>query len=201
MGDQALSVLKEIRRLEARHAAALHPVMEQAEASRQICLKLLASPAWEKSQWILGYYPMSLEVDVRSLLERAMAQGKKVCMPRYSPTTSTYHPAHVENLALDLVVGPHGARHPRAECPIVPGNQLDLCLIPGLAFDFVGRRLGRGGGFYDRLLVDVSGVKCGLAFDWQIQKDLPVEPHDVPVDVLVTPTHGWIVSGGAPAKE
>jgi 5-formyltetrahydrofolate cyclo-ligase len=66
-----------------------------------------------------------------------------------------------------------------------------LVLVPGVAFDLRGRRLGRGKGFYDRLLADAGGLKCGVAFDEQIVTEIPVEPHDVSVDCILTPTR-WI---------
>jgi 5-formyltetrahydrofolate cyclo-ligase len=71
---------------------------------------------------------------------------------------------------------------------------LDLVLAPGVAFDLQGHRLGRGKGFYDRLLADVRGVKCGVAFDEQIVDAVPVGPLDVGVDCLVTPTR-WLEVG------
>ncbi|HLP77584.1 MAG TPA: 5-formyltetrahydrofolate cyclo-ligase, partial [Candidatus Paceibacterota bacterium] len=76
-------------------------------------------------------------------------------------------------------------------CAPVSLNQLDLVLVPGVAFDACGRRLGRGKGFYDRLLADTRGIKCGVAFDEQIVTGIPVEPHDVLVDCILTPTR-WI---------
>jgi 5-formyltetrahydrofolate cyclo-ligase len=64
-------------------------------------------------------------------------------------------------------------------------------LVPGVAFDLHGRRLGRGKGFYDRLLADVRGKTCGVAFDEQIVREVPVEPHDSDVNCILTPTR-WI---------
>ncbi|MEY2466031.1 MAG: 5-formyltetrahydrofolate cyclo-ligase, partial [Verrucomicrobiota bacterium] len=72
-----------------------------------------------------------------------------------------------------------------------PIKPLDLILVPGVAFELHGRRLGRGKGFYDRLLADMRGTTCGVAFDEQIVAEIPVEPHDVHLDYLLTPTR-WI---------
>ena len=74
------------------------------------------------------------------------------------------------------------------DCEPAPLNRLDLVLVPGVAFDAQGRRLGRGKGFYDRLLAKVRGHKCGVAFDVQIVSGLPEEPHDVRVDSILTPS-------------
>jgi 5-formyltetrahydrofolate cyclo-ligase len=70
-------------------------------------------------------------------------------------------------------------------------NRLDLILVPGLAFDLNGRRLGKGKGYYDRLLAGVSGIKCGVAFDEQVVSEVPAGPHDVRVNCILTPTR-WL---------
>jgi 5-formyltetrahydrofolate cyclo-ligase len=70
-------------------------------------------------------------------------------------------------------------------------NEIDLILVPGIAFDEGGRRIGRGKGYYDRLLTHVRGLKCGVAFDCQVETDLPSESHDISVDALLTPTR-WL---------
>ena len=67
-------------------------------------------------------------------------------------------------------------------------NRLDLVLVPGVAFDLQGRRLGRGRGFYDRLLADVDGIKCGIAFDEQMVNEVPAGPPDVRLNFILTPT-------------
>jgi 5-formyltetrahydrofolate cyclo-ligase len=84
-------------------------------------------------------------------------------------------------------VGAFGIREPDRGCPGMPLNQLDLILVPGLAFGPGGRRLGRGKGFYDRLLMGISGLKCGVAYDEQIRPHIPLEAHDILVDCVVTP--------------
>jgi 5-formyltetrahydrofolate cyclo-ligase len=70
-------------------------------------------------------------------------------------------------------------------------KRLDLVLVPGLAFDRHGRRLGRGRGYYDRLLAEVPGTSCGVAFDEQLVASDPVGPLDVPLNCILTPSH-WI---------
>jgi 5-formyltetrahydrofolate cyclo-ligase len=76
----------------------------------------------------------------------------------------------------------------RASAPL---NRLDFILVPGVAFDLHGRRLGRGRGFYDQLLANVRGRTCGVAFDEQIVRDVPIEPHDVSLNCILTPTR-WV---------
>jgi 5-formyltetrahydrofolate cyclo-ligase len=76
-------------------------------------------------------------------------------------------------------------------------NRLDFALVPGLGFTTDGRRLGRGKGYYDRVLAQVRGFKCGVAFDQQIVDEIPAEPHDAQLDCILTPTRWCRVTRGA----
>ena len=77
---------------------------------------------------------------------------------------------------------------PKQDCPEVPLKQLDFIVVPGVAFSLDGRRLGRGRGFYDRLLASVRGIKCGVAFDEQIVDAIPADGQDIRLDYILTPT-------------
>jgi 5-formyltetrahydrofolate cyclo-ligase len=81
---------------------------------------------------------------------------------------------------------------------VIALNRLDLALVPGVGFDADGRRLGRGRGHYDRLLAQVAGTKCGVAFDEQMAPEIPVAPHDVILNRIVTPTRWLEVPGQRP---
>lgn len=143
---------------------------------------------WNSARTILTYASLGAELDVRPLTPLVLAAGKKLALLRHESDGIHYSPRLVRYLGRDLEPGPHGIREPRAECPPVPLNQLDLILVPGLAFDLRGRRLGRGKGVFDRLLATASGVRVGVAFDCQIVEAVPVEPHDARVDFVLTPT-------------
>jgi 5-formyltetrahydrofolate cyclo-ligase len=112
-------------------------------------------------------------------------------LPAFIPGTSVYTARQIVEPVRDLVPGKFGIREPAAHCPEVPLNRLDLALVPGIAFDVSGGRLGRGKGFYDRLLPAVNGLKCGVAFDEQIVDAVPVGPMDVRLNCILTPTR-WI---------
>jgi 5-formyltetrahydrofolate cyclo-ligase len=90
-----------------------------------------------------------------------------------------------------LAAGRYGVIEPAAVCNVADLKRLDLILVPGVAFDWHGRRLGRGKGYYDRLLAEVSGTTCGVAFDQQLVATIPVEPHDVHLNCILTPSH-WL---------
>jgi 5-formyltetrahydrofolate cyclo-ligase len=89
---------------------------------------------------------------------------------------------------MEIVSGQFGIREPDPDCIEIPSHQLDLVLVPGVAFDLHGRRLGRGKGFYDRLLTEVRGMKCGVAFDEQVLNEIPKESHDIHMNFILTPT-------------
>ena len=127
------------------------------------------------------------EPDVRPVMETAWTEGKAVLLLGYDVADSRYRACAVEN-ATQLGLGRFGVLEPKPGCPVVPLNQLDLALVPGVAFDLTGRRLGRGKGFYDRLLTQVRGHKCGVCFDSQVVEEVPEEPHDIRLDSILTPT-------------
>jgi 5-formyltetrahydrofolate cyclo-ligase len=134
---------------------------------------------------------MPEEVDLWPLAESALAAGKAVALPRFDLSLGAYGAARILDIAQDVKVGQFGIREPGPECAPMPLNRLDLILVPGLAFDLHGCRLGRGKGFYDRLLAAVCGTTCGVAFEEQMVPQVPVEPHDIKVNCIVAPTR-WI---------
>ena len=164
---------------------------QNAAASEDLRKHLIGSPYWMESQRILMFYPLNDEPDIAPLFAPALTSGKTIALPRYNSSLGVYEAALIRNLTEDLVPGRFGVREPSPNCPAVPLNQLDLTLVPGIAFDASGRRLGRGKGFYDRLLPGTTGMKLGLAFDWQESDALPAEPHDVELDAVLTPTR-WL---------
>ena len=124
-------------------------------------------------------------------MREALAAGRLVALPRFCQATGKYEAARIEVEGRDLETGRFGIREPRPTCAPVALNQLDLVLVPGVAFAPDGRRLGRGRGYYDRLLSTVRGVRCGVAAEWQVIPALPALPHDEWVDCILTPLR-WI---------
>jgi 5-formyltetrahydrofolate cyclo-ligase len=155
--------------------------------SQNLCAILRVQPIWRTAASALYFAPLSGEPDLTLLLEEAWADGKIVALPYFNSLTGLYSARAVSSRS-ELIPGQFGVLEPGAGCPSVSLNQLDLVLVPGVAFDLGGRRLGRGKGFYDRLLAEVRGHKCGVAFDMQIVAEVPEEPHDIRVDSILTPT-------------
>jgi 5-formyltetrahydrofolate cyclo-ligase len=153
--------------------------------------KLKSLPLWQKAQSVLLFAPRQDEPDLWPLAQVALSTGKRVALPRFVAATEIYEAACILNAATEVLPGKFGILEPAPICKVADLKQLDLVLVPGLAFDRHGYRLGRGKGFYDRLLAAVSGRTCGVAFDAQLIATLPVEPHDVPLNCILTPTH-WL---------
>lgn len=168
----------------------LHP-SRRVKESACVCTLLEQQPFWRQTRSILFFASTPDEVNLWPCLEAALASSKLVCLPRSLPDQDAYCAAQVRDLQNDIVPGRFGIREPVPHCPEVPLNRLDLILVPGLAFDRMGHRLGRGKGHYDRWLTARSGLICGVAFDEQLVDAVPVEPHDLIVDCILTPSR-WI---------
>lgn len=172
---------------------------ERRSGSEQLLQRLLELDCWKQAGTVLMYACLPDELDLHPLIETGLQQGKIMTLPRFDPVSHTYLTATVLNPHADLQHGKYGIREPAAHCEPLPLNQLDLVLVPGVAFDMRGHRLGRGKGFYDRMLDQVSGIKCGIAFETQIINAVPVAAHDIPMDLLLTPTrHIFCTAGDAP---
>jgi 5-formyltetrahydrofolate cyclo-ligase len=166
------------------------PAAARANAAVQLREVLLSQSIWWRAASVLCFAPLPDEPDISPIIDEAVHAKKTLALPRYDRLRSAYEAACVTTRS-QCVRGAFGALEPGADCPAVSLNQLDLVLVPAVAFDFAGRRLGRGKGFYDRLLAEVRGHKCGVCFDEQIVTELPEEPHDVRVNSIVTPTR-WL---------
>lgn len=190
----SVQALKKSIRSKVRETVRGVDARSRAEASARAVELLLEQKEWREAKSILLYVPREDELDLRGCLGPARVAGKLVALPRYLPDQSIYCAAVYQGEPGELTPGRFGIPEPPVNAPMVPLNRLDLALVPGVAFDPAGRRLGRGKGFYDRLLADVTGVKCGVALDEQIVPELPEEPHDMAMNYLLTPAR-WLSTG------
>ena len=159
----------------------------RAALSAQLRDRLREQAIWKNAGSILFFAPLPDEPDFWPLLDEALAAGKTAALPRFDPDGQGYGAGRLQDPKHDLVAGQFGIREPLARCAEIPLGRLDLVLVPGVAFDARGRRLGRGKGFYDRLLTEVRGVKCGTLFDEQLLSEIPAGPADIRMDFIVTP--------------
>ena len=158
--------------------------------SEELWQRLDALPSLADAPAIVAFSAFRQEPELRPWLDRRLAEGRRLLLPRYNSSASAYELVRIASSGTDLTPGHYGILEPRADLPaesVVPPGA--LWLIPGLAFTPRGLRLGRGRGFYDRLLAaHPGGVLVGLAFDCQILPDLPHSSWDIPMDWVLTPT-------------
>lgn len=156
--------------------------------SAMLAGRLAELPALLDARVVLAYGATPEEADPGTEVAALRERGVTVAYPRIAgPGALSLHiVAHHD----DLIAGPFGLREPAADSTRIDPEDVDVVLVPGVAFDEDGYRLGYGGGYYDRLLprLDRGCVRIGLAYDEQVVARVPREVHDMPVDVLVTPT-------------
>ena len=194
MSTEFLQAKRELRKLLRANVQAL-PAIQREQASIQACALLTRQTIWQNARTVLLFAPLSDEPDVWSLIPEAFAASKVVAFPKFDTENNCYIACQIENVEADFLPGQFGIREPKPECIEISLNRLDFVLVPGVGFDFMGRRLGRGRGFYDRLLAQISGTKCGVGFDEQIVEAIPTEPHDVHLNCILTPTRWHEVTG------
>jgi len=163
---------------------------EVDDSSRAVCARLRGLAEVVGARALAAYMAFEGELDVAPVLRWALSERKAVFLPRFEPARKDYGMVSVTDVERDLALGVFGVLEPLARIPWVPHEELThgdvTWLVPGVAFDQTGNRLGRGKGYYDRLLSGTEGACIGVAYDWQIVTVLPVAGHDVPMHVLVS---------------
>lgn len=163
--------------------------IERAAASSAICSTLAILPDFQAANQVLLTVPFGSETDTRPLLEHALASDKLVLLPRVDREARMLELRQVQDLERDLAPGRWNIPEPRPEfCRLADPWQIDWVLVPGVAFDHYGGRLGYGGGFYDRLLplLRPEVQRAAAAFSLQLVDRVPRGKHDLAVDLIVT---------------
>ncbi len=188
-------VAKRAMRDAMRRRLVLLSAEERAVESARICRRLVELPGWKGDGVLLGFAGMETEPDILPALREA-AGHREVALPRWDPVHLRYEAARLISGA-GLAIGRYGVLEPASGEATIPFERLDLILVPGLAFDRCGRRLGRGKGYFDRLLASAPQARrWGVAFDMQIVMEVPTSAHDVNLHLLVTPDSCVAVSPG-----
>lgn len=167
--------------------AGLSPAERHAR-SLAACQQLLSTREFKHSQMIMIFLSMATEVETSALAVKAWQEGKSVAAPRVDWDGKRMDPVEIRSLDVGMRTTGPGVREPVAGT-IVPLGVIDMVVVPGLAFDRRGYRVGRGRGFYDRFLSqrDFEGIRCGLCFQEQLQHEtIQAEPHDIPMDLIIT---------------
>jgi 5-formyltetrahydrofolate cyclo-ligase len=168
-------------------ALAAMPPEQAAAKSLSACGKVLALPEFAAARAMMLYNPIPGELDCIPVALACWQRGKTLLLPRVSYEQRRLLPLRCTSLEDNMTSGSFGIREPALAEPW-PVELIDLIVVPAMAYDRRGHRLGRGGGFYDRFLAcgDVRAVTCGLGFAEQLVDELPTQPHDMQLDILVT---------------
>jgi len=158
---------------------------ERARKSRQAARHLLALPEIEEAEVVLAYASLPDEVDTVPVMTRLLTQAKRVLLPRVCATGLEL--IEVSSLTHDVSIGAYGILEP-VSGETVSVAEVDFAIIPGRAFGLRGERIGRGKGYYDRLMSreDFGAHRCGYCFACQILDDIPMDEQDIPVETIVT---------------
>lgn len=162
------------------HLRALHAGENARDTqSAAICCRILESSVYQNARVVGGYMPLPHEADIRPVLEDALRQGKTLALPLCDePPHMTLR--RVTDLA-SLHIGAYGIPEPSSDCAIIAVEEVDLLLVPLEGIDREGFRLGKGGGYYDHLLLGKDVCTVGCALSWQWVAELPRDPWDQPM--------------------
>ncbi|MDO4484031.1 MAG: 5-formyltetrahydrofolate cyclo-ligase [Clostridia bacterium] len=158
---------------------------EVRRQSEMICAHVRSSALWQNAKTVFAYVPIRREADITPLLEAALREGKTLGLPRCC-ADGVMHFHQVEALD-DLVLSGMKIPEPKASAPVLSPDAAQLLLVPLEGIDLCGRRLGKGGGYYDRYLPGTSGVKMGIALNHQVTEKLPIYIHDIPMQAMAWP--------------
>ncbi len=164
---------------------------DKDQLSRAICDRFAALPEYAAARTVLFYVDVRSEVRTRFYLPTALTHGKKVVVP-WCNDRGELELFHLENMD-ELATGMYRILEPRTELRSLPAKQvdpreLDLVMVPGVAFDRTGARMGHGKGYYDKLLQHArpDAPLVALAFECQLFPEIPTAPHDVFMDRIIT---------------
>ncbi len=168
-------------------------------ASDAICDRILAAPEFARAECVFAFHPMRTEPNIRRVLETVLWTGRTLLLPRCG-AAGEMRALVVRSMDELVQDGSFGLFQPRADAP---EGLPDLVLVPAVAFDLAGYRLGHGGGYYDRYLSRYSGASLGVCFEKMLLERVPREAHDRPVAAVVTecrvlrpdPTKGGLPDG------
>lgn len=163
---------------------------EEAKRRSQNVQKTLSNiQEYKQAKTIMVYYPLKGEVDILEMIRKELG-SKRFCFPLINMQENQIVPFEITDLEKDFSRGPFGIKQPDPEkTKKLDIKEIDLVIVPALAYDRQKNRLGRGGGFYDRFLKTIKSPakKVGVAFQFQILENLPIHlPFDEKVDIVAS---------------
>ncbi len=172
--------------------------LERERLDRELCHRIISSEKYKTATTVLAYYPIKNEPDILPVVRDALRQGKRVAFPVSDRNTFSLSFHTVSSLD-EMSDGAYSIPEPsQASAPLGDKDWEDaICIVPALAYDRQGYRIGYGKGFYDRFLSQFSGVSVGIAYDGTLCDILPRESTDRRVDIIITEKEEIIVSEDA----
>lgn len=189
MANTGINTEKEKIRKEILEKLKLQKEEERLKKSRKIQKKLFNLSVFKQAKVIMFYISCGFEVNTLNMIKEAMKLGKAIAVPVLKKNNRKMTISLVSGINSELEIGPYGIKQPKAEyLKTVSPKRMDLIVVPAVAFDRGGSRLGRGKGYYDRFLEAKSANThtVGLAFKCQMVKNLPQSPHDRPVEQVIS---------------
>ncbi len=165
-------------------------IQEKQDASQKLCSQLMSIATIVHADSIFAFLPLDNEISLLQIISLWIDESRTVGVPLINWEEKTMLGGLLTSLEdSTLVETRHGIKEPKARHPL-PSDCFDVILVPGIGFDGIGGRLGRGGGFYDRFLTKARPpIVIGVCFDEQIVESVPREPHDQLMTAVVTPTN------------
>ena len=180
-----IALEKTLLRVNIRKQLTGMSISKMREGDAALFQTLLSLPQVQQAKTICLFWGITgLEPDTSRLVPQLLEMGKQICLPRIISDFGMEVRQYTPDCAMDRTS--FGIWEPTLDCPLVEKNQVDLVIVPALCYDRNGFRLGYGGGHYDRWLADYTGLTVGMCRDSILQDAVPTEPHDKPVQVVVT---------------
>lgn len=152
--------------------------------SEEIQKNLFSLSCVNSARTVCTFLSAFKEPDTISIVKRLLSENYRVVVPVTDTETTTLSLSYIDGMD-DLIKGAYNIPEPRY-IKSAKAEDIDVILVPGLAFDRSGGRMGFGKGYYDRFLSESRGVKIGLCYDFQLRDKIPTESHDVPMDFIIT---------------
>ena len=163
-------------------------------AAASACARLRGSEAWQSARVIMAYWAVRGELSLYSALQAVLESGRTLVMPRCEGMKLAA--CRIDRLEA-LHPGRMGIPEPDGSCQVIAPERIDLVIVPGVAFDRRGGRLGQGGGFYDRFLPNLRARRVGACYDECMLPSVPMGESDVRMHAVLTPSALWRVEGEA----
>lgn len=165
--------------------------LEKEEKNIAIAQRLFGMDEFKKSKTIFCFLSTSFEVQTERIILESLRLGKQVLVPLLDPGGENLKASRIPSMDIDFVIGEYGVRQPAPKFRnIVPFSNIDFVVVPGLAFDSLGNRIGYGGGFYDKFFKKITGnvSRVAVGYDFQLFNLVPHSDLDEPVHFLITET-------------